>query len=113
MPHAAVAFDVSQSADVLRHLASEGAFDRIIALQQRGNPRDLFFVEVAGLALHVDAGLVAQLASHLFAYPVQVLERKENLLVIRNIDTEQTRHSLISSLRQSVTGYRNHGGQKT
>src|SRR5687767_57517 len=65
MTHTAVTGDVAQSRDVLAHLAAKLALDRIVLVQERGQPGDFVFAEVASADRRVDARLVAQLTGDL------------------------------------------------
>ena len=49
MPHAAIAADVAQPRDVLRHLPAQLAFDRVVLVEQGRDPGDLVLVQVARL----------------------------------------------------------------
>ena len=58
------------------------AFDGVVLVQQRGEPRDFVFAQLAGLGLRIDAGLVAQLAGDLRADAVQVRQRDDRRLIV-------------------------------
>ena len=61
MPVSAVARDVAQSRNVLLNLATELAFDRVIAVDDARHPRDLVFAQALGPRLRVDPGLFQDL----------------------------------------------------
>ena len=61
-------------------------FDRVVLVEQRGEPRDFVFAQLAGSRLRVDARLVAQLAGGLRTHAVQVGQRNDRLAIARNVD---------------------------
>jgi hypothetical protein len=75
------------------NLPAEGTFDRVITLEQGRQTGDFFFGQVASMLLLVDASLVTQLAGNLIANAIQIAQRNERGLVVRNINTKQTWHS--------------------
>src|SRR5437762_3462566 len=61
VPVAAVAADVAEARDVLLDLTAEGAFDGVVAVDERDDLRQLFFRKILGAALAVDAGFLEDL----------------------------------------------------
>ena len=49
MTNAAVAGDVAQARNVLRHLPAKLAFDRVVLVEQCGDARDFVFAKLAGV----------------------------------------------------------------
>ena len=95
MTHAAVAGDVLQARNVLSHLPAKLAFDDVVLVQQRGEAGHFVLAQLAGVGLRVDARLVAQLAGRLRADAVQVRQRDDRRAIVRNVNTQQTRHNLL------------------
>src|SRR5207244_2882964 len=91
---AAVRADVAQPGDVLLHLAAERALDGVLAVEQRGQPADLFVGEFLGPPLRVDAGLLAQAQGQRRPDAVDVAQRNVGRLVVRNVHALDTRHTL-------------------
>lgn len=87
-----IAADVLQPRDTLSDLPTQLPFDNVVLVEQRGHPRELIFVKVAGLRLRTDSGLTAQFASDLRADPIQILQRIDSLFVGWNVDAEQSWH---------------------
>ena len=61
-------------------------FDRVVLVQQRGQPRHFVFAQLAGLRVRIDARLVAQLAGDLRPDAVQVRQRDHRRTIGRNVD---------------------------
>ena len=78
-------------------LPAKLAFDDVVLVQQRGDPRHFVFAQLAGVGLRIDARLVAQLAGRLRTDAVQVRQRNDRRTIVRNINTQQTRHNLLRS----------------
>ena len=79
------------------NLPTQLTFDRVVLVEQRGHAGDFVFVQVAGLGLRIDARLVAQLAGDFGPTPYKYVQRDDRRTIVRNINTEQTRHKFINS----------------
>ena len=90
-----------QPRDVLLHLPAQLAFDRVVLVEQRGHAGDFVFAQLAGVRLRVDARLVAQLAGRRRPDAVQVRQRDDRRPVVGNVDTQETRHTELLSMRSS------------
>ncbi len=67
MADAPVTVDVTQPRDVLRQLAAKLSLDYIILIEQSGDPRDFVLVQLAGLGMWIDSGLMAHLPRYAWA----------------------------------------------
>jgi len=94
VPDAPIALDFSQSMDALSDLAAQWAFHRVIAFEQGGKTAQFIFIQVSSLFRRIDLGLYARFPGDDRANTVQILKRINDLLVIRNVNTEKTRHTL-------------------
>src|SRR4051794_37918033 len=92
VPEAAGALDVLQALGVVLHLAAQRAFGDVLAVEEAHDAGDLLVGQVAGAALRIDVGLVAQLQGRGRADAVNVPQRDVRRLVVGQIDTEDTRH---------------------
>ena len=94
MTNAAIAADISQPRDVLRHLATQLPLDNVILVQQGRDPRDFVFAQLAGTDMRIDARLVAQLSRDLRANPVQVLQRNDRGPILGISTPSKSRHKI-------------------
>ncbi len=62
MPQSAITGDVPKPDNVLVDLPAKRTFDRVVSLQQRREPAEFIFRQVARLFLRLDTRLVAKLA---------------------------------------------------
>ena len=76
----------------MRHLTAQLPLDDVVLVHEGRQASQLILVKILRDSLRIDAGLVAQLASHLRTDAVEVLERIKRLLLRRNVDAEQTGH---------------------
>jgi hypothetical protein len=86
MPNATVAFDVSKPADILRDLPAERSFDGVIALQQRREAGNFFFVQIASTLGGLDAGFVTQLPRDPVAHSIQVAQGDYDRLIVGDVN---------------------------
>ena len=82
--------------DVLATLPTQLTFDHVVLVEQGRQPRQLVLVQFASPGLRIDARLVAQLARDLRTHAVQVRQRDDRRPIVRNVNTQQTRHSSIA-----------------
>src|SRR5688572_24305218 len=93
VPGAAVALDLLEAAHVLRDLPAQLALDDELLLDERGDPAELLVRERLGLLARIDAQLVQDAVGRDPSDPVDVGERDPDLLLGRNVDSDDARHS--------------------
>jgi len=87
MTIAAPASDVAQTRDVLLDAATQRAFDQEPRIDDANDLRELFFGQILGAALAVDAGFLQNRIAVRRADAIDVAQADANGLVRRNIDT--------------------------
>src|SRR5262249_53379115 len=65
-----------------------------VGVDHRVDRRELVLVQLVGPQVGADLGLRQDVGGELVADPVDVLEREEDLLLVRNVDTGDTWHAL-------------------
>src|SRR5262249_32762898 len=98
----AIAADVLETLDRLRHLPPELALDRIILLDKPGDPADLVFGQLVGPHARIDLGFLQDLPSPELTNPVNVLKRHVDPLGARNVYTGAPLHAGPLSLSRLV-----------
>jgi hypothetical protein len=86
MPHAAVAGNVAKPRNVLAHLATQLTFNRVVLVEQGGQPGHLVLAQLARSHGRVDARLVAQLTRRFRTDAVKVRKGDHRLAISRNVD---------------------------
>jgi hypothetical protein len=92
MTKTSVTVDVTQASYVLGNLSAKLAFHDIIAVDNLGYAAKLIFTELAGLCAFVNTGLFQNLLRGVFTYTNNIGQRNPYRFVIRNINTNDTRH---------------------
>jgi hypothetical protein len=92
-PIAPVAADVLEPLDVLLHLATQRTLDEIVRVDDRVDRGELILVELVGARIRAHLRLGQDVGRELRADPVDVLQREEDLLLVRNVDTCDTWHA--------------------
>src|SRR5206468_3359117 len=89
----------------------ELAFDHVLVIEQDGELGQLVFRQVAGVLVGADPRPLAELVGEERADPVDVAQRDHRALVVRDVDTEDTRHP--SDLPVSIPTARRAAGKLT
>jgi len=95
VPNSTITLDFPQSVNALTDLTTKWTFDGIIAFEQGRQTAQFVFIQVSRLFGRIDFGLYARFPSNNRANAVKILKRINDLLVIRNINTEKTRHTCL------------------
>ena len=91
---AAVAGQVHQTLDVDRGLATQVAFDQIVAVDRLADLQDFRVGQLIDAASVLNANLLDDLLGFRLADPMDVLQRDDDALVSRNVDASDTGHAL-------------------
>src|SRR5207237_440484 len=73
-------------------LATQGALDDVVAVEDGGQAGQFVVGQFLGLALRVDAGLLAQAQGQCRADALEVTQRDVRRLVVGNVNAQDTRH---------------------
>ena len=92
--NAPIGADVHQSLDVHRHLGAQRAFHAVVLLDRLAETIDVRIIEILDAEVGADAGALDDAARELTADPENVRESDLDLLVAREIDSCNSRHSL-------------------
>src|SRR5690349_16300501 len=92
MPHPAITLDVLQSANVLLNGTAQLTLRQDFLVEIAVDLRDIIVGQFRRLHARIDAHLMAQPECDLLSDTVQVRQRNIDELVVRNIDTLDTRH---------------------
>src|SRR5439155_17942841 len=104
---AAIAAEVHQALDVEAHLAAQVAFDLVALFERLADAVDLVFGEVLGPLGGIELRRGTDLLRGGLADPIEVLQRRLDLLLAGKVYACNTRHLRISSaLPLLVTGVR-------
>jgi hypothetical protein len=90
--NATIATDIFEPSDILIALTTQLAFHDIIFVEQRGQTSQLILAEVASTPLRIDPGFMAQFAGNLRPYAVQVRQGNRRGAIVRDVNTQHTRH---------------------
>src|ERR1700733_15211775 len=96
MTQAAIAAEVHQPLDVHAGLATQVAFDQIVAVDHFANLQHFLIAPLIDAAIFGNLDLLHDLGRILLADSMDVLERDQNALVSRNIHAGNTGHGLLS-----------------
>jgi hypothetical protein len=96
VPGAAIALNVSQTANILADFAAELAFNRVFVVQQRVQTLNVVVRQFASPALRIDIQRPSDFDRPMQADPMQVLQGDERGLVVGNVHTQNTRHQSTS-----------------
>src|ERR1700733_274013 len=99
MTQAAVAAEIHQTLDVHPGLATQVAFDQIVAVDHFTNLKDFLIAELIDAAIFWNLDLLHDLGRVLLADAMDVLERDQDALVSRDIHAGNTGHGLLSCRR--------------
>ncbi len=97
VPHATVASDIYQATDVHVHLASEVAFDRLLAVDDLPKAVQLSVGQVSDTGIAVDARPFAHVARLIRADAVDAPQGDLDPLVIRDVDSGDDGQSFLLS----------------
>jgi hypothetical protein len=93
MTHTSVALDFSQAMNALSDLTTKWTFDRVFSLEQAGQSAQLVLVQFSRLLRDVNFRFDASFSRYSWPDAIQILKRINDLLIVRDVNTEQTRHS--------------------
>lgn len=96
MANTPVASNVSQSTNVLLNQTTKRTFNGVISLKNCRDSTDFFIRQITCTFVRIHACLVTQVTSSLIAYTIQIGKRDDSFSVIRNVNTQQTWHTIFS-----------------
>jgi hypothetical protein len=96
MSHTSIALDFTQSMDRLTDLAAQWTFHRKVTFKQRRQPAQFVFIQLASTFIRINVRLFTNFPSNERAHTIKIGKRNANLLLVRNINTQQTRHRAVS-----------------
>src|SRR4051794_17855724 len=96
MTQAAIAAEVHQTLDVHAGLATQVAFDHIVAIDDFTNLQDFLIAELRYPALGWNLDFVHDFGGVLLADAMDILERDQHALVGRNVHAGNTGHRVLS-----------------
>src|SRR3984885_15183884 len=99
MTQAAIAAEIHQTLDVHAGLATQVAFDQIVAVDHFTNLQHFLIAELVDAAIFWNLDLLHDLGRVLLADAMDVLERDQDALVSRDIHAGNTGHGLLSCRR--------------
>src|ERR1700731_985108 len=99
MTQAAIAAEVHQTLDFHAGLATQVAFDHVVAVNHFTNLQHFLIAQLRDPAINRNLDFVQDVGRILLADTMDVLERDQNALVGRNIHAGNTGHGLLSCRR--------------
>jgi hypothetical protein len=96
---AAIAADVAKTRDSLLNLTTELSFHDVLVVEEGGDLGEIVFGKIASTLVGADPGSLADLVGEERADPVDIAQRDHGALVVRDVNTEDTRHP--SNLREA------------
>jgi hypothetical protein len=90
--YTSVTIYIPQSRDILNNLSAKLASDNIIAVNNLIYSAKLVFTEFVGLYMSFDLRFFQNLSRRIFTYAVNIRQGNPYRFVIRNINTNYTRH---------------------
>jgi len=87
VPDASIATDFPEPIDILRDLPTKLPFDGVVIIEQRREPGDITFAQIAGTGRPINPGFTAKFTSGCGTYAIQVSQRYNDLPIVRNIYT--------------------------
>src|SRR4051812_43838013 len=92
MTQSTIAADVPEPRDILLVLPAQGTLDSIFAVEYGGQARCFLFRQLLGLTAGVHLRLGAKFQRSGRPDPVNIAQRNMGWLVVRQVDTQDTRH---------------------
>jgi hypothetical protein len=95
---------VTQASDILSHLPAKLASNNVIAVYDLRYPAQLILGQLSRFCRSFNPRFLQNLFGRIFAYPKNIGQRNPYRFVVRNINTNYTRHicSLFSTQKQKL-----------
>jgi hypothetical protein len=96
MANASVTSNVTKTSDILLDLSSKRTFNGVVTLKDGCDSADFFVSQITRFLVLINSCLVTQIPRGLISNTEKVRKRNDSFSVIRNVNTEQTRHAIFS-----------------